>query len=218
MRREPMPWQRPAVDHELTDAELWQRYPHLRWLYDRLQLSMALGYECGPAGTLPPRAGAWFVKPIVNLNGMGVDAYACNYDGGPVFPVRPGSFWMPRFVGRHVSMDLERTSSGWRTGLTVECLYRSHRPCEWIKVADAPRVPAVLEIHRIDSAWLNIEFIGADVIEIHLRRNHDFDAMPEATSVFPIWSGDPVPADMVADPEDADGFLAPMRLGFVYRR
>jgi hypothetical protein len=27
-----------------------------------------------------------------------------------------------------------------------------------------------------------------------------------------------VPADMVADQEDADGFLVPMRLGFVYRR
>jgi hypothetical protein len=32
-----------------------------------------------------------------------------------------------------------------------------------------------------------------------------------------VWDGDPVPADMVADPEDADGFLVPMRLEFVYR-
>jgi hypothetical protein len=46
----------------------------------------------------------------------------------------------------------------------------------------------------------------------------DFDAMPEASSVFPVWDGEPVPADMVADPEDADGFLVPMRLGFVCRR
>jgi len=42
--------------------------------------------------------------------------------------------------------------------------------------------------------------------------------MPDASSVFPVWDGDPVPADMVADPEDADGFLIPKRLGFVYRR
>jgi hypothetical protein len=41
--------------------------------------------------------------------------------------------------------------------------------------------------------------------------------MPDASSVFPVWDGDPVPADMVADPEDADGFLIPKRLGFVYR-
>src|SRR5262245_8411681 len=103
----------------LTDAEAWQRYPQLRWLYDRLQLSLALGYECGPAGTLPPRPGTWFVKPIVNLNGMGVDAYAQRYDGGSAFRVRPGSFWMPHFRGRHFSIDLERAASGWRVGLVV---------------------------------------------------------------------------------------------------
>ena len=103
----------------MTDAEAWQCYPQLRWLYDRLQLSLALDYECGPAGTLPPRPGIWFVKPIINLNGMGVGAYAQHYDGGPAFPVRPGSFWMPHFTGRHLSIDFERASSGWDSVLTV---------------------------------------------------------------------------------------------------
>ena len=55
------------------------------------------------------------------------------------------------------------------------------------------------------------------MIEVHLRRNHDFDAMPEALSAFPVWEGEPVPEDMVPDPEDADGLLVPRRLGFVYR-
>jgi hypothetical protein len=209
-------------DRELrpsTDAEAWQRYPRLRWLYDRLQLSTALDYECGPAGTLPPRPGIWFVKPIINLNGMGVDARACFYDGGPVFPVRPGSFWMPHFVGRHLSLDLERTASGWRYGLTVECIYRDNRPFEWKRITDPPpRPPAVLAIDRIDAPCLNIELIGDRVIEVHLRRNHDFDAMPDASSAFPVWEGETVPAEMVPDPEDADGFLVPRRLGFVYRR
>ena len=204
--------------HMLTDAEAWQRYPRVRWLYDRLQLSLALGYECGPAGTLPPRPGMWFVKPIINLNGMGVDAHARRYDGGPVFPVRPGCFWMPHFVGRHLSLDLARTASGWQCGLTVECIHRNGRPFEWKRIADLPRLPALLAIGRIDAPYLNIELIGDHVIEVHLRRNHDFDAMPEASSAFPVWDGDPVPADMVADPEDADGFLAPRRLGFFYRK
>ena len=88
----------------ITDADAWQRYPRLRWLYDRLQLSQALGYECGPAGTLPPGPGLWFVKPIINLNGMGVGAHAQHYDGGPIFPIQPGSFWMPHFIGRHISI------------------------------------------------------------------------------------------------------------------
>jgi hypothetical protein len=204
--------------HAWTDAEAWQGYPHLRWLYDRLQLSLALGYECGPGGTLPPRAGLWFVKPIINLNGMGVDARARQYDGGASFPIRPGSFWMPCFSGRHLSVDLERTAAGWRVALVVECIYRKQRPFEWKRVADQPRLPHALGIDRIDTPYLNIELIGHHVIEVHLRRNHDFDAAPDASSAFPVWEGEPIPADMVDDPEDADGFLEPRRVGFVYRR
>ncbi len=202
----------------MTDAEAWQCYPQLRWLYDRLQLSQALDYECGPAGTLPPRPGIWFVKPIINLNGMGVGAYAQHYDGGPAFPVRPGSFWMPHFSGRHLSTDLKRAPSGWDFGLTVECICRNNRPFEWRKVTDLPELPGIIAIDGTDIPCLNIELIGSNIIEVHLRRNHDFDALPEASSVFPVWDGEPVPADMVADAEDADGFLVPMRLGFVYRR
>jgi hypothetical protein len=202
----------------MTDAEAWQRYPQLRWLYDRLQLSLPLEYECGPAGTLRPRPGIWFVKPMINLNGMGVGAYAQQYDGGCAFPIRPGSFWMPHFTGRHLSIDLKRASPGWDFGLTVECIYRNNRPFEWRKGTDEPELPEIIATVEADIPCLNIEMIGNNVIEVHLRRNHDFDAMPEASSVFPVWDGDVVPADMVADQEDADGFLAPMRLGFVHRR
>ena len=204
--------------HAATDAEAWMHYPHLRWLYDRLQLSLALGYECGPAGTLPPRPDIWFVKPIVNLNGMGVGAHALRYDGSDTFRIRPGSFWMPYFTGRHLSIDLERVKSGWRFGLTVECICRDGRPHEWQRVTDAPHLPDMLPIHAIDVPYINVELIGNRVIEVHLRRNHDFDAVPDAFSALPIWDGDSVPADMIADPEDADGFLVPKRLGFVYRR
>lgn len=201
----------------MTDAEAWQSYPQLRWLYDRLQLSLALGYECGPAGTLPPRPGIWFVKPIINLNGMGVGAYAQHYDGGRAFPVRPGSFWMPHFTGRHLSIDLKRGPLGWESALSVECIYRDNRPFEWRKVTARPELPDILALETADVPWLNIELIGPKVIEVHLRRNHDFDAVPQAPSAFPVWDGETVPGDMVPDPEDADGFLVPKRLGFVYR-
>jgi len=201
-----------------NDAEAWQRYPDLRWLYDRLQLSLALGYECGPAGTLPPRPGVWFVKPLINLNGMGVGAHPLRYDGGPAFPVRPGSFWMPCFTGRHLSIDLERTASGWRIALAVECTFRDHRPFEWRRVRNLPALPDMFSTLAIDVPWINVESIGNHLIELHLRRNHDFDGQPDASSAYPVWDGEPVPSDMVADPEDADGFLVPKRLGFVYRR
>ena len=200
-----------------ADAEAWQAHPNLRWIYDRLQLSLALGYECGPAGTLPSRPGIWFVKPIINLNGMGVDAHAQAYDGGAGFPVRPGSFWMPRFTGRHLSLDLKRARNAWQVEFAVECIYRNDRPHEWWRVKDRPALPVLIPPDATAMSWLNVEMIGSNVIEVHLRRNHDFDAMPEACSAFPIWEGEPVPHDMISNPEDADGFLAPRRLGFVYR-
>jgi hypothetical protein len=200
-----------------ADGELWQAYPKLRWVYDRLQLSQVLEYECGPAGTLPPRPGIWFVKPIINLNGMGVDACAQTYDGGQGFPIRPGSFWMPRFTGRHLSLDLKRFPNQWEVQFAVECIYRNNRPYEWRRVKDRPKLPVLISPDATDIPWLNVEMIGSNVIEVHLRRNHDFDVMPDAYSAFPIWEGEPVPADMVPDPEDADGFLVPRRLGFVYR-
>jgi hypothetical protein len=125
---------------------------------------------------------------------------------------------MPHFTGRHLSIDLQRAASGWDPGLAVECICRNNRPFEWRKVTEVPELPDIVATDGIDIPCLNIELIGSNVIEVHLRRNYDFDAMPEASSVFPVWDGEPVPADMVADQEDADGFLVPMRLGFVYRR
>jgi hypothetical protein len=201
----------------MTDAEAWQAWPKLRWVYDRLQLSQTLGYECGPAGTLPPRAGTWFVKPVINLNGMGVGCQVRTYDGGAVFPVPPGSFWMPHFTGRHLSVDLRRMTQGWDVVLAVECFSRNSRPFEWRKVEYRLAFSLPFSANGADIPYLNVETIGGNIIEIHLRRNRDFDANPRASSAFPVWDGDPVPEDMVSDPEDADGFLKPRRLGFVYR-
>jgi hypothetical protein len=201
----------------VTDADAWLAFPRLRWVYDRLQLSQALGYECGPAGTLPPRAGTWFVKPIINLNGMGIDCSVREYDGGSAFPIRPGSFWMPHFTGRHLSMDLKRVGRRWKVKFAVECFCRNARPFEWRRVGDRPAVHVPIAAETAEVPWINVELVGGRVIEVHLRRNPDFAAMPHARSAFPVWEGDPVPRDMVPDPEDADGFLVPRRVGFVYR-
>jgi hypothetical protein len=124
---------------------------------------------------------------------------------------------MPRFTGRHLSLDLKRFPNEWEVEFAVECIYRNNRPYEWRRVKDRPEVPVLISPDATDIPWLNVEMIGSNVIEVHLRRNHDFDVMPDAYSAFPVWEGEPVPEDMVPDPEDADGFLAPRRLGFVYR-
>src|SRR5262245_607626 len=137
----------------MTDAEAWQAYPKLRWVYDRLQLSQVLGYECGPAGTLPPRPGTWFVKPIINLNGMGVGAHAQVYNGSSVFRIPPGSFWMPHFTGRHLSLDFRREGHSWNLELAVECFYRNNRPYEWRKVSDQMELPVPIPAGAQDLAY-----------------------------------------------------------------
>jgi hypothetical protein len=123
---------------------------------------------------------------------------------------------MSHFTGRHLSVDLTRAPSGWDFNLTIECIYRNNRPDEW-RMVIASDLPDLSAIEATNVTTFNLEVIGNHVIEVHLRRNYDFDAMPDPFSIFPVWEGDPVPPDMVADPEDADGFLVPRRLGFVYR-
>ena len=81
-------------------------------------------------------------------------------------------------------------------------------------VSSKTSTPNRLRVDGTDIPCFNIELIGSNVIEVHLRRNHDFDVMPEASSAFQVWDGEPVPPDMVVDAEDADGFLVPKRLGF----
>lgn len=195
----------------------------MRWDFeDRLELARRMEYPCGGHADRPA-PGLWFTKPVRNPAGMGVDARPNVYlEGGWSGWARDfddGSMWMPMFTGEHFSVDFRRCRGGaWRQLLTVRCDpdVLAGRPAQWCKDNVAFHVPAALR--GVDAEWLNVEFIGGEVIEAQARRNTDFDNAPgEATVAQVVWADQRRPEAMVPDFDDADGQLAIPRIGFVYR-
>ncbi|MBY0438779.1 MAG: hypothetical protein K2W80_11345 [Burkholderiales bacterium] len=205
-----------------TDAEAWQAYPDDRWVYDRLELATLSGYPCGPAGTEPPakfqwRNGwqtDWWMKPILNLDGMGLGSRPYQ------FPVPPGHFWMPRFYGEHLSLDFEFTGGAWMCVLAVRAVYGpAWRVAMWERVSTEGRVlPRALQV--VDASVVNIETIGGNLIEAHLRGNPDFAGV-EKGDLIVVWADDPRVVDatrnpyFIPAPEDCDGQLKVPRVGFL---
>jgi hypothetical protein len=206
------------------DAQAWEAYPADRWVYNRLELAQRSGYPCGPAGTEPPgeRRDGWWMKPIINLDGMGLGSRPYK------FPVSPGYFWMPRFRGEHLSLDFERLACGrWASILAVEAVYDMRgRIGLWkrlpLEASDQPyirrEIPEVLR--EVRAPFVNVETIGGNVIEAHLRRNPDFDGHDwERLTV--VWRDDPWFAEARQHPgfywaeENCDGQLEVARAGFV---
>jgi hypothetical protein len=58
----------------MDDYKVWQDIPAFRSLYNKLDLSLRLGYTAGPAGCPVPKSGTYIVRPIINLSGMGATA------------------------------------------------------------------------------------------------------------------------------------------------
>lgn len=200
----------------ITDDErAWQAYPEDRWVYNRLELAQSQGYPCGPAGTIPPGSpSSWWMKPIINLDGMGLGSQPYR------FPVPPGYFWMPWFTGEHLSLDFEFTAGVWTCVLAVRARYSDHgRVAWWERVSTEHRVmPSALE--QVDSEVVNVETIGGNLIEAHLRRNPDFYGRGwDCLAV--VWMDDHRLAeaqahpDFIYAPEDCDGQLGVPRMGFI---
>jgi hypothetical protein len=209
----------------LTDEDAWAAYPAARDFYDRAWLAAELGYLNGPAGTTPVDPGRYFVKPVLNLLGMGVGAHSTEYRAGEDFRVPPGSFWSEFFEGEHLSIDYrwDERLARWEPLCCVKGVFDGLHPLCWIVQPLRRRLPVLPTLFsqvagRCAARRLNVEFIGGKVIECHLRSGlGDWrDAPPGATTAIPVWEGAPVPAGMVRNEDDADGLAQGRRIGFLY--
>ena len=100
--------------------------------------------------------------------------------------VPDGYFWCEVFAGRHLSFDYHW---GVQT-LAVEGFKDDHtrldRFCKWTKVDDTFVLPGIVADVAKRYEWLNVEVIGNNIIEVHLRFNDDF-ATHQANTIIPIW-------------------------------
>jgi hypothetical protein len=100
-----------------------------------------------------------------------------------------GSFWCQIFEGRHLSVDYHYGSPI----LTVEGFRNPSDPLwkfsKWQKCAEHLFMPIELSLLR-KFEYVNIEYIGKRVIEVHLRGNPDF--VHGNTVAIPVWNDDDV--------------------------
>jgi len=172
-----------------VDAEelVWKTInPDHIWILDKLILSRKLLYNCGPVGLDVPVPGYYIVRPCVNMLGFGLGSQKLWLDKSTThLPV--GHFWCEWFDGRHLSIDYK-----WgKQVLAVE----GHKPSDtftrwdhWVKVSDRLKLPEILSNISHNYEYINCEFIGKKLIEVHLRHNEDFAG--NITHFIPVWAGE----------------------------
>ncbi len=177
---------------EPEDWEIWEQYPQHRWVFNKLELSLKLGYTAGPTPAPVPTTGEYIVRPIYNLSGLAAGAKFMKLQKDKVYDLLPSYFWCERFFGEHLSVDYEWTDSGItpvHSSIGVTNYDNLSRFDRWYEV-EHKNIPLPEWINNFkDVGKLNIEFVDKKIIEIHLRHG---DYFPEgATEVIPVWSTTP---------------------------
>jgi hypothetical protein len=157
--------------------------PDHMWVLDKLILSKKLGYNCGPVGLDVDIPGYYIVRPCVNMLGLGLGAQRIWLENDTTnLPV--GHFWCEWFDGRHLSIDYHKG----KQVLAVE----GHKPAttftkwdHWVKVADRIKFPSILSEFVNTYDYINCEFIGKKLIEVHFRKNEDFNN--DIVHFIPVW-------------------------------
>jgi hypothetical protein len=208
------------------DFEAWEAYPkHHNW-FNKLWVSEMLRYNCGPCGTTPKEAGDYIVRPIYNLSGMGVGAEIKHLIPGDFSSVPPGYFWCEVLTGPHYSATFTfvhdtkpywKMLTCWKGVRLGKNLYRFNA---WERSSHIPEVPRAFNA-LCDVQKINVEFIGDNPIEVHLRDTAD----PDYNKMIPVWADDEKELDIYTKMgytyinayDDADGFLDTPRLGFLVK-
>ena len=157
------------------------------WIYDKLILSKKMGYVCGPTGVDVPEDGFYIVRPVTNIVGLGIGAYEQYLTvEGWTDHLQPGTFWSEIFEGDHLSIDYE-----WGEPiLNIQGIRYPEsfvRWKKWIKVEQTVELPDILKPIAKKYQFMNCEYIGGKLIEVHLRKNPDFDF--DNVEFIPVWEG-----------------------------
>jgi hypothetical protein len=172
--------------YHLDPKDEWNSiHPEDLWVYNKLFLNQRLGHLCGPTGVSVPYSGYYIVRPSINLLGMGrfsrIEWIYKNTDN-----FHPSEFWCEVFYGDHYSVDYQNKESklvvlGERDD--EDPLYRWKK---WIKTDFKVDFPPILNSLKGDYEWINCEFIGNHLIEVHFRQNPDFRYGNSVA--IPVWN------------------------------
>ena len=154
------------------------------WVYNKLILNHHLGHLCGPTGVPVPYSGYYIVRPSINLLGMGrfsrkemIYKYTDHF--------HPSEFWCKLFEGEHYSVDYQNKKSKLVVLGERDDYDPFYRWKKWTKVDCEVDFPPILNNLKGNYEWINCEFIGNHLIEVHFRRNPDFRY--GNTVAIPVW-------------------------------
>lgn len=171
----------------INDEQAWNNcHPDDYWIFDKLLLSKKLGYVCGPHGVDVPKPGNYVVRPCVNLMGMGLGAEIKYLEKDTDNEMEPGTFWCKVFKGAHYSVDFYNKKQvlcvqGHKDGYT-----ELNRWSKWEKKDKKFTYPKILEELTGQYEYINVEYKGGKVIEVHLRQNPDFMGH-NSDYIKPVW-------------------------------
>jgi hypothetical protein len=157
--------------------------PQNMWVLDKLILSRYLNYKCGPTGTDVPVPGWYCVRPCVNAFGMGLHTQKLYIEKSTDhLPI--GHFWCEWFDGRHFSVDYEHCKQKFcAEGFKKDSEFVKWD--KWIKVKNKIPLPFLVYDNFYHMKWINCEFIGNKLIEVHFRYNTDFRWGND--EYIPVW-------------------------------
>ena len=233
------------MDEDFQTWSAYHRDPDKRWVFNKLEVALRQNLHAGPAGTAPEVDGAYVVRPVYNVYGMGISARKVEYSIAQRDEytnhshVPPGHFWCQWLPGPQYTADYVREGGEWclasvlsgyhqdeQESLTRFDYWLKHQPAS---LPDIPNDPSELSLRLPldDIDKLNVEIRSGKVIEAHFRLGNDpFDDLPEGTTIYPLWDDDEVPPDsefranLFSDVErySADGHLESVRVGYtIYR-
>ena len=171
--------------YHLEVSDEWNAiHPEDMWAYNKLILNHRLGHLCGPAGCPVPYPGYYIVRPCINLLGMGRFS-RIEWIDKDTEHFHPAEFWCEIFEGPHLSVDFYKKKP--------ELIVLGERDAEdplykwkkWYKIQYDIEFPKILDSLKGNYDWINCEFIGDKLIEVHFRRNPDFRYGNSVA--IPVW-------------------------------
>ena len=159
----------------VNDIDAWLFYPKYNWIYNKIKVCQTQNIKCAPVGILPPKFPI-FIKPIINLYGMGWGSRKINNISEYKKYLSPGYFWMPILEGPHLSYDFVLIKGEIKLFICFQGYPTKDGMFDyWETLNNKP--PEFLlnwinkNLNNDDkyTGCLNIEIIGDKIIDCHLR-------------------------------------------------
>ncbi len=166
-------------DLPCTDIQAWRAYPEERWVYNKAEVARLQGLSCGMMPMAPTEYPV-VLKPVINLYGMGWQAFVLRDKNDFAKHWGHTGMWMPFVHGEHLSIDavVQNGEIQWWTAFRgfPSSIFGVFSRWEWVHQPEVARTAVgIFErtvLRRFSKSFWGVvcfECIGNTVIEAHLR-------------------------------------------------